>query len=48
MPIKRGDPWSEQDIKYSSKPVVVIRPFPIDPTRQREIANGIVKPKMNR
>ena len=47
MPIKRGDPWAESDSRYSSKPVIVIRPLPIDP-RKREISNGIVKPKTSK
>jgi hypothetical protein len=47
MPIKKDNPWSERDSRFSSKPVVVIRPLPIDP-RQREIPNGIVKPKISK
>jgi hypothetical protein len=47
MPIKKDNPCSERDSRFSSKPIVVIRPLPIDP-RQREISNGIVKPKMSK
>jgi len=47
MEVSKSNAWSEQDRKFSSKPVYVIRPYPIDPTK-REIKNGIVKPKMNR
>ena len=47
MPVKRGDPWTERDNRYSSRPVHIVRPLPIDP-RQREIPNGFVPPKVNR